>query len=371
MESRPAHIIALSEPGVDIARKIRRAFQGNGQTAHLYLPRQFARPHEGELPVNGDFRVLVADIFPKSSCMVFVTAAGIAVRAIAGALKDKRTDPAVLVVDNRGQFVISLLSGHIGKANEWTRKLAAALGATPVITTASDSLGIPALDELAISRGWHIENWEAVKPVMAAIINRERVLAAVDRVSYLEHLALPSNVEIAPIANITEPDSFAASFVISSRAELPRLPEPVLVIRPRNVIVGIGCKRGIPSDEISQAVHKGLQAAGRSLAAVRCLATIEIKRDDIPLLEAASSLGLPLEFIKVDDLARVEDRFAFSPFVKSQVGAGNVCEAAAYLCGSQPEPVLGKTSYGGITVAVFEDVWDTAPVPSAKPNNTP
>jgi len=360
MESRPAHVIALSEPAANVARKVRQVLADEGQTVRLHLPSRFARREEGESPINGDFKTLMAESFGNASCMVFVTAAGIAVRAIAGEIKDKKTDPAVLVIDNQGQFVISLLSGHLGKANEIARRLAAALGATPVITTASDSLKIPALDELAVSRGWRVENWDEVKQVMAAMVNGDKVLAMVDRLHYLEQLEFPSNVKVVPVSESTDTASFAAAFVISTRANLPRFSNPVLVIRPRTVIVGVGCRRGISKDNIVFAIRESLKAADRSFSAVKCLATIELKRYETNLVEAAADLGLPLEFVTAEDIARVENRFSCSGFVKSKVGVGAVCEPVAYLSGREPELVLGKTVYGGVTVAVFEETPNDA-----------
>lgn len=348
------YIFALTGRAAGLARKIKENLTGDD--VQLYISARYARTEEREHPINGDLARLVAGVFPCCRCMIFVMAVGIAVRVIAPHVKDKKTDPAVVVLDEYGQFVISLLSGHLGGANRLARRLADIAGAVPVITTASDLNHTIAVDELALENGWAIEDWAPVKNVSSALVNGDPVAFIVDQPLYLASLSLPANIElVTPGNNIAHETRFTAAVVITSRLTLPELTIPAVVLRPPEVVVGIGCRRATGKDKVLEAIRSGLRKADRSLLAVKCLATVDAKQDEPGLLEAAAELGLPLTIITREKIAEMENRFECSPFVKSRIGVGAVAEPAAYLAAHRPRLVLGKTKMNGVTVAVVEE----------------
>lgn len=352
-------VFALTVRGAVLARRIKDLLNKAGHSARLFINEEYAEREAGEHLIAGNLPQLVGDWFSRCDGMIMIMAAGIAVRVIAPYLRDKKSDPAVVVMDERGQFAISLLSGHLGGANRLAEMLADHLRATPVITTASDVNKTLALDELACRRGWRIENYPQLKRVSAALVNRQEVVLAVDRKELLGSLTLPDNIHLLeldrqPQLPLRVKDCRAAVF-ISSRAELPQLPINSLIIRPRTVIVGVGCRRGAGGDEIRNALEEALRRADRTPLAVKCLATIDLKRNERGLQLAAEELGWPLVFIPRAKLIEVEDHFPVSPEVKRRVGVGAVCEPAAFLAGRRPQRVLGKTVFPGVTVAVYED----------------
>lgn len=356
-------VFALTEQGSCLAREIKTMMGQEGHAVQLYLRQEFARGEAGENSIDGNLAQLVGSRFHSCDGMVLVMAAGIAVRVIAPHLRDKYSDPAVVVMDEKGRFAISLLSGHLGGANRLAENLGRLLGAAPVITTASDVNDTLALDELAQKKGWRIENPEQMKRVSSALVNGRRVALVVDRREYLEPAPQIENIDLIEIDNSTADvigtpgREYQAVVFITSRQDVPSLVIPSLVIRPATVVIGVGCRRGASKKSILEAVEGGLRQAGRSLLSARCLSTIDLKRDEQGLLAAAEALGLPLEVFDRRGIIEIESEFPGSEWVKSRVGVGAVCEPAAYLAGKQPRRVLGKTRFNGVTIAVYED-WE-------------
>ena len=251
----------------------------------------------------------------KAEALVFISAVGIAVRAIAPFLRDKTTDPAVVVLDDKGNNVISLLSGHIGGGNALTQKIAALIGAYPVVTTATDIHGIEAADEWAVNNNCAIENISAVKHVSAAMLD-----------------GLPVGVAITD--------------------ERLSPPWPVtLWLRPRVLVLGVGCRRDISKEALEAAVEDFLKGAGVSLLSLRTVASIELKRDEPALLDFCSQHGISFLTYTAEELRMTEGRFASSEKVREVTGVDNVCERAAVLasCGVL---LRSKTLYPGIALAL-------------------
>jgi cobalt-precorrin 5A hydrolase len=351
-------VFAITRQGSGLAREIKGRLQAEGHPVELYIWKGHAREAEGENPII-DLALQAGECFHRFDGMVMVMAAGIAVRVIAPHLTDKRSDPAVVVMDEKGSFAISLLSGHLGGANRLARDLGRLLGAVPVITTATDVNQTLALDELAQERGWKVENPEALKSVSSALVNGQRVLVLADYLHYLDPVPRPDNldlVELGELESIQEKSlDYQAVAIISSREALPHFPQPTVIIRPAAVVVGIGCRRGASREFILEAIARGLRMAGRSRGAVRCLATIDLKKDEPGLLAAAESLRLPLQVFDRQSISAVEHDFPVSDWVRSKVGVGAVSEPVAYLAGRRPRRVLGKTRFDGVTVSVYED----------------
>ena len=279
--------------------------------------------------------------FETADALLFVGAAAIAVRAIAPYLKSKTSDPAVLVLDEGGRFVIPILSGHIGGANRLANRIADAIGGTPVVTTATDGRGLFAIDSWATLEGLTIVNPEQIKKVSSKLLRGETVTVASDQ----------------PIAGqppegvlLTTEKEGRADVVLSDRWAAG----DALHLVPPTLTVGIGCRRGTPADGIAHRVDRLLQARGFHPAAVCRVCSIDLKKEEPGLVDFCVSRGLPFLTYTAEQLWQVEGTFSQSDFVKRVTGVDNVCERAALL-GSEGGTLIGrKTAEDGITVAIAQ-----------------
>lgn len=326
-------VFAFSRRGCETARRVLEAMEGDC-VGRAYTMEKYAG--EGFIPIAPPLGKFTGPVFAWADAMVFVGACGIAVRAIAPYVRDKRTDPAVLVVDELGTFVISLLSGHIGGANDLTGRLAHALGAAPVITTATDVNRKFSVDAWAARQGFAIGSMHAAKAVSAAILE-----GPVPLVSDLPVVTdLPSGV--------TAGDSGSVGICISWEKKRPF--DETLLLVPPVLHLGIGCRRGIRAQTIREAVEAVLAEGHIHPKAVKCAASIDLKADEAGLLEYCGEMGWPLSFYSAEELGRVEGTFTPSEFVRSVAGVDNVCERAALL--GAETLVVRKTARNGVTVAV-------------------
>ena len=271
--------------------------------------------------------------------LVFVGAAGIAVRSIAPRLQSKTTDPAVVVVDEGGQFAISLASGHMGGANELTRQVAACLGATPVVTTATDVNGKFAVDVFAVKNGLAITSMRRAKEISAAILAGKPVGL---------HTELPLEGEVPPELTLGR--------VQEENVEIgfhARYPGSLLLI-PRGIYLGLGCRRGTGMQELAAAVEAALAAHWIPRCAVAGAASIDLKADEPGLLAWAREEQLPLTFYTAEALRQAEGDFSPSEFVKTVTGVDNVCERAAVLAAGGGRLRIRKQAAHGVTVAAAE-----------------
>ena len=306
--------------------------------------------------------------------IVFVGACGIAVRAIAPYVASKMHDPAVVCVDEAGTWAISLLSGHVGGANDLARRIARIVGATPVVTTATDMRGTFAIDEWAARRSLVIANPQLIKHVSGALLEGGHVGVRVGRHVSLTG-ELPAGFVREECAGDTDsasdtndagdirkpcpagaaPDSADASHVLHAHVhigpELPCASDPnTLHLITRNVVVGVGCRRGCEAATLQDSVETALACLGLAPEAVRALATIDLKATEPAVVELAAKHGWLLRTFSAQALAAQSGNFASSEFVRAHVGVDNVCERALACCGATR--ILDKQAHQGTTVAV-------------------
>jgi cobalt-precorrin 5A hydrolase len=299
---------------------------------------------------------LVADIFGQYDGLVFIMATGIVVRVIAPYIQDKRVDPAVVVMDDAGEYAISLLSGHIGGANELTEVISDAIGAKPVITTATDVAHKPAPDVLAVKLDLEIEPFNQLKHINAAIANGDKVVYFLDHLLYNQaryrKIAAAMQIKLYDMADLSAIENYDAAVLITNRV-MP-VAKPHLFLRPVPLAVGIGCRRGASSAEILAALHGACKKIGRNMDSIMAIGSTVVKQDEIGLLAAAEQLAVPLEFFTNEQLEQciVNNELEISSFVREQIGVGNVCEAAALLVGRTNKLVVPKTKYKQVTVAI-------------------
>ncbi|MBP3751054.1 MAG: cobalt-precorrin 5A hydrolase [Pyramidobacter sp.] len=301
-------VAAFTRDGAALALRIARELGGEAWASARYAG-------NGVLPMEGTVSDWARQRFLPGNELVFVSACGIAVRAVAPLVKSKQSDPAVVCLDDQGQFVISLLSGHLGGANQLARRIAAVTGGMPVVTTATDVHGKTAVDEWAKEHDCAIENIGAVKRISSSVLDGERVGVAVTD-------------QLAPA------------------------PWPVtLWLRPRVLVLGVGCKRGTTMDILKSSLDDFLAGAGVSPLSLCAVASIDLKKDEAGLIGLADSLGVPFVTYSAAELAATAGRFTPSERVKSVTGVDNVCERAAVRC-SGGALVRSKTLYPGVTMAL-------------------
>jgi cobalt-precorrin 5A hydrolase/precorrin-3B C17-methyltransferase len=290
--------------------------------------------------VDGRPSEALPDAFARADGIVLFLATGAAVRLLAPLLDDKRTDPGVVCVDDAGRFAVALCGGHAGGANALAQRAAEALGATPVVTTASDAAGLPALDGLGADLGFRVDPRSDLAAVGAALAGGETVALVGDRRWPLG--PLPPNVIAA-----TEPR--APAIVISDR-DGAGLPSPVALYRPPSLVAGVGASRGASAQEIEALLGEALAEGGLAADSLATLASADVKADEPGLLSAAGDR--PLRFFTAAELAAVEVPNP-SEVVRAAVGTPSVAEAAALLAaGPGAELVVPKRKSAMATVAI-------------------
>ncbi len=294
--------------------------------------------------------------FEDSDAILFIGACGIAVRSIAPYVKDKKKDPAVIVMDERGTFAISLLSGHIGGANELTDIIAAIAGAQPVITTATDLNGRFAVDVFAKKNGCYISEMKYAKEVSAALLAKEEVGFYSE---FPWRGRLPEG--LVPYCEGESQPSLGIAVTTSLKAH-PY--EHTLYLIPRVLTMGIGCRKGTSMETILGQVRKLCGQLMIPRIAVKQVATIEIKKDEPGLVAYCHDRNFPLVCYTAEELLAVEGEFTESAFVQNTVGVGNVCERSALLASSQASNnqsngklIHGKYAGSGVTVALAVEEW--------------
>lgn len=301
-------IAAFSTKGASLARRIAAAL-----SAEVFSPAKFAG--DGVAAFPSTLEEWTEKQFAEADAIIFVSACGIAVRSIAPFIKSKTTDPAVVVLDEMGRNVISLLSGHIGGANELTKEIAQITGGNAVVTTATDVHGLVAVDEWAQNNNCAIENIKAAKIVSAAVLEGQKIGVAVTD-------------------------------------ELRPTPWPItLWLRPRDLVLGVGCKKDIEAELLKAAFYDFIKRCGLSYMSVSAVASIDIKKNEKAIIALAEELRAPFITYSAAELAQAEGTFTASQKVLEVTGVDNVCERAAAL-GAKGTLIFGKTVYKGITLAI-------------------
>ena len=333
-------VFAYSRRGCETALRVKDALCASEDQCRCFASKKYAGGvfESIESPCSR----FTGPLFAWADAMVFVGAVGIAVRSIAPYVRDKRTDPAVISVDELGKFVIPLLSGHIGGANELSLRLAQAMDAIPVVTTATDINGKFSVDAWAVRQGLFIASMHAAKKVSAAILER----------------TVPLCCDF-PIAGAQPPGTEAGNsgdvgICISWKQKRP-FGETLLLVPPV-LHLGLGCRRGTPKKAIREAVERVLAERQIHPKAVKCAASIDLKRDEPGLLAYCEEQGWPAAFYSAEALQGLEGDFTPSERVLRVTGVDNVCERAAMM--GAHRLVVRKTAHNGVTVALAEERWE-------------
>lgn len=355
--SNPLAAVAITKHGVKTARKLAGRFPG----IDLYYTAKFARGDEEEKGFRlfeGPVKLILPDLFRQYNGLILFISLGAVVRLIAPLLISKKKDPAVVVIDESGEHAMSVLSGHLGGANELTRQAAKAIGARPVITTASDVRQTIAVDLLGRSFNWEIENFDKVTPVSASVVNEERIAViqeAGETDWWTYDKPLPEHIRVYSSSGEALRDGFDAALMITDRL-LPAEEEAALLAngllyRPKTLVLGIGCNRCTSAAEIEAAILDTLFELKLAVQSVRNLATINLKKNEQGLLDICHKYRWKLQTYTPEDLNKVPLKNP-SETVFRHTGAYGVCEPAALLSSGASDLLLEKRKRGNVTISI-------------------
>ena len=353
--SQKTAIVAITKNGTELGQRLMQLVPGS----NLYVPTKFvfeqkAGVHSFRQPV----KKMVREVFGRYDSLVLVMAVGTAVRLVASELKSKHEDPAVVAMDEKGKYVVSLLSGHVGGANELARRVASLVGAEPVVTTASEVGETLALDLLGQEFGWRLDDMSNVNFASAAVVNGEEVGVYQDAGEqnwWKKTKPLPDNIHIFFSLGALEESVCSAALIITDRLlseEWQSLLKRAVIYRPKSLVVGIGCNRGVSCSRIEKAVTQVFLEHGLSTKSMRNVATIDLKRDEQGLLDFAQEHSIPVEFFSKETLMQVEFPSNPSRVAYNSVGVQAVCEPAALRSSKHASLVVPKTKLRDITIAV-------------------
>ncbi|MGO8943159.1 MAG: cobalt-precorrin 5A hydrolase [Syntrophobacteraceae bacterium] len=335
-------IFALTRKGAELAARISAQIPGSACLCN----------YRCALP-GMTFFEHISEVFPSAwrecDSIVCIMSCGIAVRMVSDLLEGKTVDPAVVVLDQDGRFAISLVSGHIGGANELARKVARITGGQAVITTASDLQDRPAIDLAAKSAGLLIENSGILSRIQAAILDEEPLWIFDPDELLLKHL--PADHGLRVISAFEEPGALRAGLGIWVSELLSPRSVRCLKLRPANLVIGIGCNRGTASEEIVGFIGKKLKENRLAPLSIKRFATLDIKSNESGLLDAARAFDRPIHFCARKEIESIAVPNP-SETVARHVGAKSVCEASALWSAGTQELLVPKLKARNCTLAV-------------------
>lgn len=309
---------------------------------------------DNELKEFASMKDLIADIFYKYQALIFFTSTGIAVRMVAPYLVHKAKDPAVIVIDEQGCFAISLLSGHLGGANELTLKVADILQATPVITTATDRNNLIAPDVVAKQLKLVPYPLTQIKVANSTLIEQKQlpyyIEATWSKADVYQEALAKLKLKAVKIAKHDLPKDKVAVFLSPERF----ICDNILVLAPRQLIIGVGCRRNVDEKLIDKAINEAKQLANCEDLVIKNLASTVVKQDEPGLLAWANHHNVKTHFWANEPMQQAIDKFKLtqSEFVKKQIGIGNVCEAAILAYNEKAKIILPKTKFEKVTVSI-------------------
>lgn len=326
-------IISFTKKGGDINKRLTDILSESDITSYTLEKYRF----DNRVKPLGNLKETVKRHFTDDA-VIFIGAVGIAVRSIAPYIKDKFCDPAVLVIDELGRYVIPLLSGHVGGANELANYIGEALSAAPIITTATDINGTFAVDIFAKKNNLLISSRKLAKDVSAALLDNN----CIDIDSDIK------SIDVKELRKKLNPKNKACDIKVRITDRI--YDDTVLTLIPKNLYIGVGCKKNTDADKMWDFVNDIFRLEGLDIRAVKSIGSIDIKRDEDAVKNLANRLNVPFLTFTKDELNSVSGDFFESEFVRKTVGVGNVCERA--VCIQCNNLIVKKTAREGMTVAI-------------------
>ena len=363
-------ILSVSSQGINLAQELKTKLLKDPTIMTVEL-------------FHKDVKNVMSRIFSEFDAIIGIMATGIMVRISCELLRDKTSDPAILVIDDAGNNVISLLSGHLGGANYLTLKIASLINSNPVITTSTDSHGFIGIDDLARQLHWKILNPELILPFNTSILDGEKIqLFSADKLESdtLEYLLSDPKIRKSYIissksssksfnhddfiqGNHEKGDIIALNLALNysgntlNNQNNKEINYPTLILRPKKLVIGVGSRKGVSKQQVITSIKKTAEILNLPVNRFDLMATIDIKKDEKGILEASNELNIPLEIVSTNQIKEFpKDKLhSSSEFVEKTFGIKGVCEPAALLiAGSNSKLIFKKTSYNGVTIAVAE-----------------
>ena len=332
-------LLSYSKEGAQTAEKTAEALRTAGHDCTCYALPKYCLP--GTVPLYGGSVRFAEDSFKEADGLIFVCAAGIAVRAIAPFVKSKKEDPAVIVMDELGKYAVPILSGHLGGANELAEAIAEGTGAVPVLTTGTDLHGKFAVDVFAKKNHLAIESMALAKDISAAVLSGEPVGFVCD---------FPVKGGIP--AEINFPDAPLGICISSDRSKNPF--QKTLRLIPKRYAAGLGCRKDKDTAELEAFFLKKVREAGIDVSELRVIASIDLKKEEAALLALSEKYRLPFVTFTAEELSAVPGEFTASGFVRQVTGVDSVCERAAAAVTDGGEIIVKKQAEDGCTFALAE-----------------
>lgn len=332
-------IMALTPNGKELGLKLRNLIEGD-----LYLPNKLILDDcLGIKEIDERFSDFIGSIFNKYDYIVFIMAAGIVVRSIASYIKDKTVDPGVIVMDEKGKNVISLLSGHVGGANEMTLKISSLINANPVITTATDVNEKGSLDLIIKKLDGSIDNFkENVKTINYLLVENKKVGIYMDDYFDIDIKGFEK------IDNFQDINKLEALVYITNKKNIDLDFEKIIKIVPKNLILSIGCRKDTNSDLLYESFIDFIENNNIDIKSIKEIGSVDVKKDEKAIIDLAKRLDIPFKIVDRSEILKIEDKFPKSEFVKKSIGVYSVSEPVAYIL-SGGNLISGKTKYKGIT----------------------
>ncbi len=366
-------IVAVSRPGAALARRLASSLPD----ATLYLERR-AGADDGEAHLYDlPLRPVIQDLFSRQGALVVFLPVGAAVRLLAPVLGNKRQDPAVVCVDDAGRYAVSVLSGHLGGADALANRVADAIGAQAVVTSASDALDVTAIDLVGRDAGWRAEASPTdLTRVAAAVVNRDPVALWIDPeagVSWPDDTPLSASIFPVTYLSDVQDSGYAAALIVSDRLFALETGRPLVTYRPPTLVAGVGCRRGVSADHLRELLLHTLEENGLASMSLAKIATADLKADEAGILALAESLAVPVETYDGAMLnSAVENRTDIgsdasglhrptASAARDLLGVFGVAEPAAMLAAGAEGVIVPRAKSDRATIAI-------ARIPSGKGN---
>ncbi|AEV95620.1 cobalt-precorrin 5A hydrolase [Pediococcus claussenii] len=341
-------VFAITGNGLKQAERIQKVLVDD-YNVQLFIPARLQTDILANWIQKGDFKATLQTQFKAVSCLILIMASGIAVRSIAPVLEDKTKDPAVLVVDEEANHVISLLSGHVGGANRWAKLLAEQLESDPVITTATDTQKVAALDNLAKDlNGWYANFKDNTKLINRKLVERDTVYLFIE--DYLkgmvETLKGFTIIERDQIQEITE----EPIVVVSDRTNFDKA-ENLIQVVPKVNVLGVGCRKNVTIEMMQNTFVTFMRKNQLAWRSIQKITSIDIKQYEPAVQYLAQTLNTELVFNSAEELKTVDQNYAGSDFVRKTVGVGNVASSSAHFQ-TQHHVVVDQFHENQITMSI-------------------
>lgn len=316
-------------------------------------------------PINSkeNLSLWTKDSFEKSLPILFIGATGIAVRTISPFIKSKGLDSPVIVIDEDGKFVIPILSGHLGNANEIAKIISKSINAQAVITTATDINQKFSIDTFARLNGFNIYNLDGIKKVSAKILSDKKIHVFIEEDISIKTKNIPNEIILTKKYNANKTD-----VVITTKEFINKYKSCDIILFSKKYCLGIGCKKGKEFSEIKSFINEVINSklSSNNLNDVYSISSIDLKEKEIGLLQLSHYMHIPFITFSAEELKLAKGNFTESFFVKKITGVSNICERAALLSsGKNGKIIVKKTSKNGITISIAEkkpeiEIWETS-----------